>query len=204
MESIRADCILVTHGHPDHILDAAEIARRTGAPVIANPYVCTWLKKQGVDDAQAMEQGGTVRLDFGSVKMVTAVHSSRMPDETFGGNPCGFLVETADGNFYHAGDTALTMDMQLIPMWTRLNWAALPIGDHYTMGVDDAIRAADFIGCPRILGMHYDTYPQIRLDHEGARRRFTAGREGPGPDGHRREFGSMIAMCSTYKSRFRS
>ena len=174
VESIRADYILLTHGHFDHVADAPEIAKRTGAVVISTSEVCQWMEKQGVEKVQGLGQGGTVVLDFGRVKMVNAVHSSRMPDDSPGGVPVGFVVETADGNFHHAGDTALTMDMQLIAHWTRLNWAALPIGDHYTMGIDDAVRAADFVGCNRILGMHYDTFPPLRIDHEDARRRFTA------------------------------
>ena len=137
--------------------------------------VCQWMEKAGRQKTcRGLGQGGTVAFDFGRVKMVNAVHSSRMPDESSGGFPVGFVVETADGNFYHAGDTALTMDMQLIAHWTRLRWAALPIGDHYTMGVDDAVRAAEFVGCNRILGIHYDTFPPLRIDHEDARRRFTA------------------------------
>ena len=174
VEALPADYILVTHGHFDHVADAAEIARRTGALVVSTPEVCAWLQKQGVENLCGMAQGGSVGLDFGRVKMVNAVHGSRMPDDSDGGLPVGFVVETAQGNFYHAGDTALTMDMQLIPYTTKLNWAALPIGDHYTMGVEDAIRAADFIGCSRILGVHYDTFPPIRTDRDAARLRFTA------------------------------
>lgn len=174
VNSIQADYILITHGHFDHVADAPEIAKRTGATVISTSEVCQWLKRQQVENVQEMVVGGRIAFDFGQVRTVAAVHSSRLPDESPGGLPAGFVVETAEGNFYHAGDTALTMDMQLIAHWTRLNWAALPIGDHYTMGVDDAVRAADFVGCSRVLGMHYDTFPPIRIDHDDARRRFTA------------------------------
>ena len=176
VEAIRADYILVTHGHTDHIDDAADIARRTGAMVIANFEVGEWLGKQGVaeDKIHAMNHGGGDNFPFGRVKYVNAIHSSTMPDGTPGGNPGGFVVETADGNFYHSGDTALTMDMQLIGQATRLQWAALCIGDNFTMGIDDAVRAADFIRCDRILGIHYDTFPPIRIDHDQARQRFSA------------------------------
>ncbi len=175
-EAIRADFILVTHGHFDHIDDAADIARRTGATLIANFEVGGWLQKQGVagDKIHLMNHGGAFAFAFGRVKYVNAIHSSTMPDGTPGGNPGGFVVESADGNFYHAGDTALTYDMQLIGDATRLKWAALPIGDNFTMGVDDAVRAAAFIRCDRILGIHYDTFPPIKIDHEEARRKFTA------------------------------
>ena len=143
------------------------------------------MKKQGVENVQGLGQGGTAAFDFGKVKMVNAVHGSRMPDNSPGGFPVGFVVETADGNFYHAGDTALTMDMQLIAHWTRLNWAALPIGDHYTMGVADAVRAADFVGChphPRVALRHFSTAP-----HRPRRRPppLHRRREGTRVDGHR-------------------
>ena len=172
--AVRADYILVTHGHFDHIDDAADIARRTGATVIANAEVASWLQEQGAPAVHAMNHGGGFHFPFGRVKYVNAVHSSRLPDGTCGGNPGGFVIESADGNFYHCGDTALTMDMQLIGESTALRFAALCIGDNFTMGIDDAIRAANFVRCDRILGIHYDTFPPIRIDHEEARRKFTA------------------------------
>ena len=178
VSAIRADYILVTHGHFDHVADAADLAGRTGAPVIANPEVGEWLKKQGVQQVQSIGQGGTITLPFCRVKYVAAVHGSTMPDGSPGGNPGGFVVESTEGNFYHSGDTALTMDMQLIGAAAELTFAALCIGDHYTMGVADAVRAADFVRCDRILGIHYDTFPPIRIDHEDAQRRFReAGKE---------------------------
>jgi len=164
----------VTHGHSDHVADAAEIARRTGAPVIANFEVANWLKKQGVEQIEPLNHGGTARFAFGRAKYVNAIHSSTMPDGSGGGNPGGFVVETDDGNFYHSGDTALTLDMQLIGDATRLRFAALCIGDRFTMGVEDAIRAAALIRCDEILGIHYDTFPPIKIDHEAAIRQFAA------------------------------
>lgn len=175
VDTIRADYILLTHGHFDHVDDAADIARRTGATVVANFEVGDWLgKKHGVEYKHSMNHGGAFQFPFGRVKYVNAVHSSRMPDGASGGNPGGFVVENAEGNSYHSGDTALTCDMQLIGGATKLSFAALCIGDNFTMGVDDAIRAADFVRCDRVLGMHYDTFPLIRIDQEEARRKFAA------------------------------
>jgi L-ascorbate metabolism protein UlaG (beta-lactamase superfamily) len=169
---IKADYILITHGHGDHLADAAEISKSTGASLIANFEVGNWLEKQGVERVMCFNPGGTLHLDFGSVKSVNAIHSSTMPDGSPGGNPGGFVIESADGNFYHSGDTALTMDMQLIGETTPLLFAALCIGDHYTMGVADAVRAADFVRCSTILGIHYDTFPPIRIDHAAAIQKF--------------------------------
>ena len=172
VDSIPADYILLTHGHQDHMADAPEIAQRTGAVVIANFEVSAWLEKKGVKNIADLNHGGAQNFDFGRVKFVNAVHSSGIPDGSPGGNPGGFVVESADGNFYHSGDTALTMDMQLIGEVTKLRFAALCIGDHYTMGIADAIRAADFIRCHEILGIHYDTFPQIQIDHALALKQF--------------------------------
>ena len=108
------------------------------------------------------------------MKFVNAVHSSSLPDDSYGGNPGGFVVESAEGAFYYAGDTALTFDMKLIGESTRLRFAALPIGDNFTMGVDDAVRAADFLQCNVILGVHYDSFPPIKIDRGEAVSKFEA------------------------------
>ncbi len=165
---IAADCILVSHGHGDHVADLAEIAKRTGAMVFAPYEVGSWFEGKGVKNVQTMNHGGATRTSFGRVKLTAALHSSSMPDGSYGGNPCGFVVETSDGNFYYSGDTALTFDMKLIGEQTELRFAVLPIGDFYTMGIDDAVRAADLLGVDRIVGVHYDTFPPIKLDHSAA------------------------------------
>jgi L-ascorbate metabolism protein UlaG (beta-lactamase superfamily) len=171
---VPADFILVSHGHGDHVGDAVEIARRTNALVIASYEVATWFNKQGVSRTHPLNHGGGYKFDFGRVKFVNAIHSSTMPDGTFGGNPGGFVVESVEGNFYYSGDTALTMDMKLIGDTTPLKFAALCIGDNYTMGVDDAVKAAEFIRCNEILGVHYDTFPPIKIDHTAAKEKFKA------------------------------
>lgn len=174
VNKVPADYILISHGHGDHVADAVGIAKRTGAPIISTYEVASWCGKQGAPKIHPMNHGGTARLDFGSAKLVNAIHSSSMPDGTYGGNPAGFVVETSEGNFYYSGDTALTMDMKLIGESTKLKFAALCVGDNFTMGTDDAIQAADFVQCNEVLGLHFDTFPPIKIDHKAAMEKFAA------------------------------
>ena len=168
VEKIEADFILVTHGHGDHVADVAAVAARTGATVIAPYEVGSWFEAKGVKNVQAMNHGGGAKTGFGRVKLTSAVHSSSMPDGAYGGNPCGFVVESSDGNFYYSGDTALTSDMKLIGETVKLNFAVFPIGDFFTMGIEDALRAAAFVGVSNFVGVHYDTFPPIKLDRDAA------------------------------------
>jgi L-ascorbate metabolism protein UlaG (beta-lactamase superfamily) len=125
-----------------------------------------------------MNIGGHWFFEFGKVKCVVAVHSSTLPDGSYGGNPMGFLLETDEGNLYYAGDTALTYDMKLIGDYKQIDVAFLPIGNNFTMGIDNAIIAADFIKCEKIIGMHYDTFGYIKIDHKEATEKFNvAGKE---------------------------
>ena len=174
VEQVAADFILVSHGHGDHVADVVQIAKRTGATVIAPFEVGSWFEKQGLEKVQGMNPGGAAKMPFGRVKMTVAIHSSSMPDGSYGGNPAGFVVETSDGNFYYLGDTALTSDMKLIGESTKVHFAVLPIGDFYTMGIDDAIRAAEFVGTKRIVGVHYDTFPPIETDRAAAMKAASA------------------------------
>jgi L-ascorbate metabolism protein UlaG (beta-lactamase superfamily) len=171
---VAADYILISHGHGDHMADAADIAKRTGATLVSNYEIIVWFDKQGVHKGHALNHGGGARFDFGRVKFVNAVHSSSLPDGTYGGNPGGFVVESTEGNFYYAGDTALTLDMKLIGESTKLTFAALPIGDNFTMDVDDAVKAAEFVRCDRVLGLHYDTFPPIQIERGAALAKFKA------------------------------
>jgi len=171
INSIDADYILVTHAHQDHTLDVEAIARRTGAMVISNFEIATYYKNKGLDH-HPMNHGGNWDFEFGNVKYVVAHHTSSFADGTYGGQPGGFVIEGEHKNIYIAGDTALTFDMKLIPMQTKLDLAVLPIGDNFTMGVGDAIMASDFIECDKVLGCHFDTFGYIEIDHEAAKKKF--------------------------------
>ena len=169
---ISADYILVSHGHEDHLADALAIAKRTNALVIACFEVAMWLQKMGAPRIHPMNHGGTVTLDNIRIKVVSAIHSSTLPDGSPGGNPAGFVVETAEGNFYYSGDTALTQDMKLIGETTPLQFAALCVGDNFTIGAADAAKAAGFVRCTPVLGVHFDTFPPIQIDHAAAKETF--------------------------------
>lgn len=174
VNKVPADFILISHGHADHMADAVDIARRTEATIISNFEITQWFGKQGVEKTHPLNHGGGYRFEFGRVKFVNAVHSSSLPDGTYAGNPGGFVIESTEGHFYYSGDTALTMDMKLIGESERLKFAALCIGDNFTMGVDDAIKAADFVRCSEVLGLHYNTFPPIKIDTQAAVTKFKA------------------------------
>jgi len=171
ISTLRADYILVTHAHQDHTLDVEAIAKRTDAVIVSNYEIATYYQAKGLK-AHPMNHGGNWKFDFGNVKYVNAVHTSTFPDGTNGGQPGGFVIEGEHKNIYIAGDTALTMDMKLIPMRTKLDLAILPIGDNFTMGVEDAIFASDFVECDKILGVHYDTFGYIEINHTEAKKKF--------------------------------
>ncbi|HEX3024604.1 MAG TPA: metal-dependent hydrolase [Chitinophagaceae bacterium] len=178
VNSIEADYIFLSHAHEDHIADCVSIAKRCNATVVSNWEVATWAGQQGIANVHPMNTGGKWKFDFGVVKCVVAQHSSSFPDGSYGGNPIGFIFNTADGNFYYSGDTALTLDMQLIPSWINLNFAVLPIGDNFTMDVNDAIDASSFIQCNTIVGVHYNTFGFIKIDKTDAIMQFaTAGKK---------------------------
>jgi L-ascorbate metabolism protein UlaG (beta-lactamase superfamily) len=169
INSIEADYILVSHGHQDHVHDVEAIAKRTGATIVSNFEIVSWFQSKGIEKVHPMNHGGKWKFDFGTVKYVNAVHSSVLPDGSNGGNPGGFVVLTDEGNFYYAGDTALTNDMKLIPLTCgKIDFCVFPIGDNFTMGVEDAIIAADFVSCDRVVGIHYDTFGYIVIDKKEA------------------------------------
>ncbi|MBP94218.1 MAG: metal-dependent hydrolase [Flavobacteriaceae bacterium] len=171
ISTLKADYILLTHAHQDHILDVETIAKNTDAVIVSNFEIVTHFQNKGFE-GHPMNHGGTWDFEFGEVKYVNAIHTSSFPDGSYGGQPGGFVIEGEHKNIYIAGDTALTMDMKLIPLRTKLDLAILPIGDNFTMGIDDAILASDFVQCDKVLGYHYDTFGYIEIDHEVAKRKF--------------------------------
>lgn len=171
INTLKADYILLTHAHGDHVLDVEAIATRTNAVIVSNAEITSYYAKQGLN-AHPMNHGGSWKFDFGKVKYVNAIHSSSFPDGSYGGNPGGFVIESEHKNIYIAGDTALTMDMKLIPLRTKLDLAILPIGNNFTMDVEDAMIASDFVECDKILGYHFDTFGYIEINKEESIRKF--------------------------------
>lgn len=169
IDSIKADYILLSHGHQDHMADVEAIYKNTKATLVSSFELVSWFGNKGVENSHPMNHGGKKEFDFGTVKMVNAIHSSSLPDGSYGGNPAGFVVQTAEKTFYYAGDTALTLDMQLIGEEFAIDFAFMPIGDNFTMDIKDALKAAEFVKTDTIIGMHYDTFPYIELDHEGVK-----------------------------------
>ena len=162
-DNVSPDVIIVSHGHGDHIGDTVAIAKRTNALVIANYEICTWLQGQGLENVHPQHIGGAHDHGFGVVKLTIAHHGSALPDGSNGGNPCGILLKLNGGNIYHAADTGLFYDMQLIGE-EGIDIAILPIGDNFTMGPEDAVRAVKLINPKRVIPDHYNTWPLIEQD----------------------------------------
>ncbi len=172
INELACDYIFISHGHEDHLADADEILKRTNATLISNYEITTWFANKGLKNYHPMNFGGKWDFNFGSVKFVKADHSSMLPDGSYGGNPGGFIVNTKQGNFYYSGDTSLNYDMKLIGEYEKLNFTVLPIGDNFTMGIEDAIRASDFVKCNKVIGVHFDTYPYIKINKTEATKKF--------------------------------
>jgi len=163
-EALEADFILISHGHSDHLGDAVAIAKRTGAKCISNFEIVNWLNGQGVTNTHPQHIGGGYHHEFGYVKLTIAHHGSSLPDGTYGGNPCGFLITFKDGKrVYFACDTGLFYDMKLYGD-EGIDLAALPIGDNFTMGPDDAFRAVELLRPKVVIPIHFSTWPPIEQD----------------------------------------
>ncbi len=171
LNEIQADFILLTHAHQDHVLDVEAIAERTRATIISNYEIVMYYGAKNLK-GHPVNHGGTYTVDDITIKYVNAIHTSSFADGTYGGEPGGFVVSYKGKSLYIAGDTALTMDMKLIPMSTKLTASILPIGDNFTMGVEDAIIASDFVECDQVIGCHFDTFPPIEIDQEEAKNKF--------------------------------
>lgn len=172
VNALNADYILITHAHGDHILDVETIAKNNpDVIIVSNAEIAGHYEAKGFK-SHPMNHGGSWNFDFGTLKYVNAVHSSSFPDGSYGGQPGGFVIHSDNKNVYIAGDTALTQDMKLIPMRSKLDLAILPIGSNFTMDVEDAAIAAEFLEVKKVLGYHYDTFGYIKIHHETAKERF--------------------------------
>jgi len=172
LSSLKADYILLTHAHQDHILDVDKIVFKTRATIICNAEMSYYYGAKEFKTI-GMNTGGKFEFDGIMVKSTIAFHSSSFPDGTYGGSPNGYILECNGKRVYIAGDTSLTQEMKLIPETTgKLDLAVLPVGGHFTMGFEDACTAADFVGCNKVLGYHFDTFPPIKINHSEAKNYF--------------------------------
>lgn len=171
ISQIKADYILVSHGHEDHVADLYTLATMTNATVISNPEVLAWLSKQGYDKSHPMNFGSKT-FEFGQLHFVPAQHSSSLPDGSYGGNPGGFIINTPKGVVYYSGDTSLTMEMQLLPRYASIDVAIMPIGGNFTMNAEECIIANEMIKAKEVIGVHYDTFGYIKIDHEKTKELF--------------------------------
>ncbi len=163
-DDLAAEFILLSHGHGDHVGDTVSIAKRTGATVVTNFEIANWLQKQGVGKTVGINTGGQFNAGFMTVKSTYAIHSSSLPDGSYAGLAGGFLITAGSRRLYFAGDTALFSDMQLIADEGMIDLAFLPIGDYFTMGIDDSLRAIRYLHPRIVMPMHYNTFPPIMQD----------------------------------------
>lgn len=193
-EDVEVDYILLTHGHNDHVGDTLPIAKRTGATVIAPNELAVYLGWHGAD-IHPMNIGGSFKFDFGRVKLTQAFHGSSYQPEgkeefIYLGMPAGLLLTLGDKTLYHAGDTSLFGDMKLIGELEDVELAMLPIGDNFTMGPDEAVLAAEWVGAKRVIPMHYNTFPLIEQDPHA----FVQQLREKGIKGHALEIGESLIL----------
>lgn len=172
ISNIFPDYMLLSHGHDDHVADAPAIAKQSKCTVIGIYELTTWMTKQGAAQVHGMNIGGSWNFDFGTVKLTQAIHSSSLSDGSPAGSPAGFVIKNAQDCFYYAGDTALFSDMATIGNRFSLKTAFLPIGSNFTMDIEDAVEAAKLLKVKHVIGMHYDTFGYIVIDHQQAKKTF--------------------------------
>ena len=189
LSDLSPDYILLTHAHQDHILDVEALAKDHDPIIVSNYEIATHYGNKGFK-MHPLNHGGQWHFPFGTVKYTQAIHTSSFPDGSYGGQPGGFILIAEEKTIYIAGDTALTYDMKLIPAKHELDLAVLPIGDNFTMGIDDAVTAAEFLECDAIMGYHYDTFGYIEIDHDEARQKFGAA----GKQLHLLEIGASLMI----------
>ncbi len=170
-DDVKSDYIILTHGHGDHYGDTVDLAKRDGSTVIATFELAEILKEKGAN-AHDMNLGGSHNFPFGKVKLTIAHHSSSTPDGRYAGDPAGVVLDSEGAVIYHSGDTSLFYDMKLIGEMHRINFALLPIGDNYTMGIDDAVKAAEFLNAETVIPIHYNTFDAIKADAEEFKRKI--------------------------------
>ncbi|MCO4293012.1 metal-dependent hydrolase [Solitalea sp. MAHUQ-68] len=173
IQQIRADYILISHAHSDHTADVELIAKNTGAKIISTFEIVTHYQQKGFE-GHPMNFGGKWDFDFGRVKMVQAMHTSSFADGSYGGAAGGFILTLEGKSIYYSGDTALFSDMELFGRMHNITWAILPVGDNFTMDVEQALMASLMLDCDQVIGVHYDTFGYIMIDHVGAKEKFAA------------------------------
>lgn len=189
--SLKPDYIVLSHAHEDHVADMAAIQKNSQAKVMAIVETAMWVNRQDIPESAIIpfNFGGTVQTNFGTIKMVYALHTNAAPDGQYGGVPAGYVLKSGNKTIYFAGDTALTLEMKLLEH-LGLDWAFLPIGGHFTMDVEDAITACQFINCKHVVGIHYDTFPPITIDKNVAKKKFADA----GLDLHLLEIGGELTL----------
>lgn len=184
---VKADFIIITHAHGDHIGDSIPIAKANNALIISNFEIANWCGEQGVN-AHPLHIGGARNFPFGKVKLTQAFHGSSFPDGSYGGMPAGVLVTVEGKTLYHSGDTGLFGDMKLIGDMNPIDIAIIPIGDNFTMGLDDAVKAVEFLKPKKVIPMHYKTFDVIDVDPD----EFVARVKKTGVDAQVMDYGSTI------------
>lgn len=169
-EELKCDYVILTHGHGDHISDAITLAEKNNATIITSFEIANYAAAKGIN-SHPLGIGGGYNFPFGRVKLTIAHHSSSFPDGSYAGNPAGVLLTIDGKTIYHAGDTGLFYDMKLIGEMNKIDLAFLPIGDNFTMGIDDAVKAAEFINAGIVVPIHYNTFDIIKANPEDFKRK---------------------------------